>query len=91
VQERLQKYNVENKSVKFVSDEVRNTKYNGKILEETTYYKNSVLRVRTVYRNYEKGDYVRTIYFDGGIIVRDFYRENVKVDSSVKNGGFDER
>lgn len=87
IQERIQKYNVENKSVKLFSDEIRNSKYNGKILEETSYYKNSVLRVRTIYQNFEKGDYVKTTYFDGGIIVRDFYRENVKVDSSIRNGG----
>ena len=86
-QERIQKYNVAQKSVKLYSDEIRNTKYNGKNLQETSYYKNSVLRVRTVYRNYEKGDYVRTTYFDGGIIVRDFYRENIKVDSTIRNGG----
>lgn len=86
-QERIQKYNVVKKSVKLYSDEIRNSKYNGKDLEETSYYKNSVLRVRTVYRNFEKGDYVRTTYFDGGIIVRDFYRGNVKVDSTIRNGG----
>lgn len=86
-QERIQKYNVVKKSVKLFSDEIRNSKYNGKDLEETSYYKNSVLRVRTVYRNFEKGDYVRTTYFDGGIIVRDFYRENIKVDSTIRTGG----
>lgn len=86
-QERIQKYNVVKKSVKLYSDEIRNSKYNGKYLEETSYYKNSVLRVRTIYRNFEKGDYARTTYFDGGIIVRDFYRGNVKVDSTIRNGG----
>lgn len=90
VQERVQKYNVEKKSVKLFSDEIRNTKYNGKVLEETSYYKNSILRVRTIYQNFDKGDYVRATYFDGGIIVRDFYRENVKVDSTIVNGGLRE-
>lgn len=89
-QERLQKYKVEKKSVRLESDEIRNSKYNGKNLEETSYYKNSVLRVRTVYQDQEKGDYVKTTYFDGGIIVRDFYRDNLKVGSSIFNGGENE-
>ena len=89
-QERLQKYKIEKKSVRLASDEIRNSKYNGKSLEETSYYKNSVLRVRTVYQDQEKGDYVKTTYFDGGIIVRDFYRDNLKVGSSIFNGGENE-
>ena len=90
VQERLQKYKVNKKSVLLFSDELRVSKYGKNVLEESLYYKNSVLRVRTLYQNFEKGDYVRTTYFDGGIIVREFYRDNVKVDSTIKNGGVHE-
>jgi len=87
IQERLQKYNANEYGIRLFSDEIRNSKYDGKLLQETSYYKNGVLRVRTIYQDFDKGDYVRTTYFDGGIIVRDFYRDNVKIDTSMKGGG----
>lgn len=87
IQERLQKYNSSESGIRLFSDEVHNSKYNGKVLEENSYYKNNVLRVKTIYQDFDKGDYVRTTYFDGGIIVRDFYRDNVKIDTSMKGGG----
>jgi len=87
IQERLQKYNSSESGIRLFSDEVHNSKYNGKVLEESSYYKNNVLRVKTIYQDFDKGDYVRTTYFDGGIIVRDFYRDNVKIDTSMKGGG----
>lgn len=90
-QERVQKYSSGAKGIRLVSDEIRNSKYNGKNLEETSYYKNSVLRVRTIYQNFEKGDYVKTTYFDGGIIVRDFYRDGHKVGTSIVDGGGNEK
>lgn len=87
VNERLQKYNSNEKGIRLFSDEIQSSKYKGKVLEESAYYKNNVLRVKTVYQDYDKGDYVKTMYFDGGIIVRDFYRNNVKIDTSIKGGG----
>ncbi len=89
VLERLQKYSVDRKNVRLSSDERRVWVYNKSGLEEKSYYKNSVLRVRTVYQDEEKGDYVQTSYFDGGLIARDFYRNNEKVGSTIANGGGD--
>lgn len=84
LQERLQKYSVNGKAVELSGDELHITKYSGNKMTETSYYKDSVLRVRTFYTTDE--DYVRATYFDGGVIVRDFYRGNIKVSSSI-NGG----
>ena len=64
------------------------TKYSGKNILETSYYKNSVLRVRTFYIDGKSDEYARATYFDGGIIVRDFYRGNIKISSTVDNGDF---
>ena len=86
VKDRLQKYSVNGKAVALSSDEVHVTKYSGKNVVETSYYKNSVLRVRTFYIDGKSDEYARATYFDGGIIVRDFYRGNIKISSTVDNG-----
>ena len=87
VKERLQKYSVDKKNVALSSDELYLTKYAGKKISESSYYKNSILRVRTFYIDGKDDEYVRATYFDGGIIVRDFYRGNMKVSSAIDNGG----
>ncbi len=87
LQERLQKYSVDGKSVSIASDELHVTKYSGEKIAETSYYKNSILRVRTFYNGQNDDEYVRATYFDGGMIVRDFYRGNIKVSSRIDNGG----
>ena len=91
VQDRLQKYLVDGKSVSLDSDELHVTKYSGKNILETSYYKNSILRVRTFYIDGKSDEYARATYFDGGIIVRDFYKGNIKVSSNVDNGERDGR
>lgn len=88
VQDRLQKFAVDGKDVSLSSDETHVTKYSGKNILETSYYKNSVLRVRTFYIDGKSDEYARATYFDGGIIVRDFYRGNIKISSTVDNGDF---
>lgn len=90
VQDRLQKYAVEGKNVSLVSDEVHVTKYSGNNVLETSYYKNSILRVRTFYIEGKSDEYARATYFDGGIIVRDFYRGNIKISSTIDNGEVNE-
>ena len=86
VQERLQRYSVDNKAVSLSEDELHVTKYSGENISETSYYKNSVLRVRTFYMDGNPEEYARATYFDGGMIVRDFYKGNVKISSTVDNG-----
>lgn len=86
VQERLQKYSVNGSDVDLSSDELNVTKYSGKKISETSYYKNSILRVRTFYPEGNEDEYARATYFDGGMIVRDFYKGNIKISSTVDNG-----
>ena len=90
-QERLQKYSVNKKSVALLSDELSVSKYSGDILQETSYYKNSILRVRTFFLDGKTDEFARATYFDGGIIVRDFYKGNVKISSTIDKGAGDER
>lgn len=86
VQERLQKYNVVKNDVDLSGDELYVTKYSGEETLEKSYYKNSILRVRTFYLDGKDDEFVRATYFDGGIIVRDFYKGNIKVSSTIDNG-----
>lgn len=88
LQERLQKYSVNGKKIALESDELNTTKYEGEKIAETSYYKNSILRVRTFYGEDDK--FVRATYFDGGVIVRDFYKGNIKLSSSIDDGDDDE-
>lgn len=90
LQERLQKYDVDGQSVTLSSDELNVTKYSGEKISETSYYKNSILRVRDFYTDQENDERVRATYFDGGVIVRDFYRGNIKVSSTIDDGDDDE-
>ena len=86
LQERLQKYDVDGQSVILSSDELNVTKYLGEKVSETSYYKNSILRVRNFYTGQDNDERVRATYFDGGVIVRDFYRGNIKVSSTIDDG-----
>ena len=86
LQDRLQKYSVNGKDVDLLSDELHVTKYSGNEMLETSYYKNSILRVRTFYLDSKGEEFARATYFDGGIIVRDFYRGNIKISSTIDNG-----
>lgn len=85
LQEKRQLFEVKNNRDVRVLTQVTVNKYSGENLLETSFYENSVLRLRTVYQNGKKEDYIQTIYFDGGITVREFYKEGVKVSATISN------
>ena len=83
LQENRQVFRVQGgKQKRILSQRVVN-KYSGEKLSETSFYENSVLRIRTVYIDSE--NYVQTTYFDGGFAVRDFYENGAKVYSTLSN------
>lgn len=83
LQESRQVFRMHGKKQKRVlSQRVVNT-YAGERLSETSFYENSVLRIRTVYTDDDQ--YVQTTYFDGGLAVRDFYENGRKVSSTLSN------
>ena len=83
LQENRQVFRVQGGKQKRVLSQRVVNKYSGKKLSETSFYENSVLRIRTVYTDSE--NYVQTTYFDGGFAVRDFYENGVKVYSTLSN------
>ena len=83
LQENRQVFRVQGGKQKRVLSQRVVNKYSGEKLSETSFYENSVLRIRTVYTDSE--NYVQTTYFDGGFAVRDFYENGVKVYSTLSN------
>lgn len=83
LQENRQVFRVQGGKQKRVLSQRVVNKYSGANLSETSFYENSVLRIRTVYTDSE--NYVQTTYFDGGFAVRDFYENGVKVYSTLSN------
>lgn len=83
LQENRQVFRVQGGKQKRVLSQRIVNKYSGEKLSETSFYENSVLRIRTVYTDSE--NYVQTTYFDGGFAVRDFYENGVKVYSTLSN------
>lgn len=83
LQENRQVFRVQGGKQKRVLSQRVVNKYSGEKLSETSFYENSVLRIRTVYTDGE--NYVQTTYFDGGFAVRDFYENGAKVYSTLSN------
>lgn len=83
LQENRQVFRVQGGKQKRVLSQRVVNKYSGEKLSETSFYENSVLRIRTVYTDGE--NYVQTTYFDGGFAVRDFYENGMKVYSTLSN------
>lgn len=83
LQENRQVFRVQGGKQKRVLSQRVVNKYSGEKLSETSFYENSVLRIRTVYTDSE--NYVQTTYFDGGFAVRDFYENGAKVYSTLSN------
>ena len=83
LQENRQVFRVQGGKQKRVLSQRVVNKYSGGNLSETSFYENSVLRIRTVYTDSE--NYVQTTYFDGGFAVRDFYENGAKVYSTLSN------
>lgn len=84
LQENRKRFQMQDKKQKRVLSQRVVNKYSGEKLFETSFYENSILRIRTVYTDGE--NYVQTTYFDGGFVVRDFYENGRKVSSAVSNG-----
>ncbi len=87
-QERRQKYSSGKKGVRLLNEQLTNYVYNGDKPSMTSFYENSILRLRIVYDSKNEQNFVRTTYFDGGLIIRDFYTDGIKVSSNL--GGADE-
>lgn len=83
LQENRQVFRVQGGKQKRVLSQRVVNKYSGEKLSETSFYENSVLRIRTVYTDSE--NYVQTTYFDAGFAVRDFYENGAKVYSTLSN------
>ena len=84
LQEDRKLFQVQGKKQKRVLSQRVVNKYSGEKISETSFYENSALRIRTVYTDSE--NYVQTTYFDGGFVVRDFYKNGVKISSTFSNG-----
>lgn len=84
LQEDRKLFQVQGKKQKRVLSQRVVNKYSGEKISETSFYENSVLRIRTVYTDSE--NYVQTTYFDGGFVVRDFYENGLKISSTFSNG-----
>lgn len=83
LQERRQVFQMQGEKQKRVLSQRSVNKYSGENLSETSFYENSVLRIRTIYADGE--NYVQTTYFDGGFAVRDFYENGKKISSAFSN------
>ena len=83
LQERRQIFRMQGEKQKRVLSQRSVNKYSGESLVETSFYENSILRLRTVYTDSE--NYVQTTYFDGGVAVRDFYENGQKISSAFSN------
>lgn len=83
LEERRQIFKVQGEKQRRVLSQRGVNKYSGEKLIETSFYENSVLRIRTVYTDSE--NYVQTTYFDGGLAVRDFYENGQKISSAFSN------
>lgn len=84
LREERQKFVADGKATRLEKSQLSENVYSGGKLSESSYYENSVLRLRTYYEDGKTDSYVQTTYFDGGFIVRDFYRDGVKIYSSLK-------
>lgn len=83
LQERRQVFKMQGEKQKRVLSQRSVNKYSGDALFETSFYENSVLRIRTIFKDSE--NYVQTTYFDGGFVVRDFYENGRKISSAFSN------